>query len=90
LAERGLEPEVCFFCVAEVIVEFFGHDLAPDGAGDGVAESGADVVGCEVDTGYNGDVCMQLAASSLFFMREGWRGNVRSCWVAAWMLAWAG
>lgn len=42
--------------VAGLESEFAGDDLLPEGAGDGVAEGAADVVGCEVDAGYDGDV----------------------------------
>ena len=36
--------------------EFARTDLLPHGAGNSVANGTADVVGCEVDAGYNGDV----------------------------------
>lgn len=42
--------------VAGLASEFAGDDLLPHSARDSVAKRTADVVGCEVDAGYDGDV----------------------------------
>lgn len=45
--------------VAGLEGELAGDDLLPEGAGDCVSERAADVVCCEVDARYDGDVWMK-------------------------------
>ncbi len=42
-----------------------GEHLGPDGAGDGVAEGAADVVGCEIEGGDDGHVWFLVSAVNL-------------------------
>lgn len=56
LVERTGVPEIGLGGVIEALGEFFGDGLRPDRAGDGIAEGGADVVGCEVEGCNYGDV----------------------------------
>lgn len=55
-AEGLVEPCGCGGGVVQAVRELDGDGLRPDGARDGVAKGGAEVVGCEVEARDDGDV----------------------------------
>lgn len=85
---KGERVPVCLLneCrIVELIAEFPWKDLGPDCARDSIAQCASDVVTGKKETGYHGKICYILVKS----VKKENAMHLRSCLVAAWILAWA-
>lgn len=73
--------------ITQSLVEFPREHLGPNGAGNSVSHGTPNVITGQENTSYHGKVCSMSAE----FIEKGISSilYLRSCFVAAWMLAWA-